>query len=115
MLSLVTALAMAAPQAPELPRMPAIQRAPQITYLDRNGSVIGVRGGRFAPPVDVAKLPAHVPAAFVAIEDRRFYEHDGFDPRGIARAIVTGLSEGRATQGGSTITQQLARNLFLSQ
>ena len=115
MLSLVAALAMAAPQAPELPRMPAIQRAPQITYLDRNGSVIGVRGGRFAPPVDVAKLPAHVPAAFVAIEDRRFYEHDGFDPRGIARAIVTGLSEGRATQGASTITQQLARNLFLSQ
>jgi len=115
LLSLVAALAMAAPQAPELPRMPAIQRAPQITYLDRNGSVIGVRGGRFAPPVDVAKLPAHVPAAFVAIEDRRFYEHDGFDPRGIARAIVTGLSEGRATQGASTITQQLARNLFLSQ
>src|SRR3990167_8724843 len=106
---------MAAPQAPELPRMPAIQRAPQVTSLDRNGGVIGVRGGRFAPPVDVAKLPAHVPAAFVAIEDRRFYEHNGFDPRGIARAVMTGISEGRATQGASTITQQLARNLFLSQ
>lgn len=115
MLSLVAVFAMAAPQAPELPRMPAIQRAPQVTYLDRNGGVIGVRGGRFAPPVDVAKLPAHVPAAFVAIEDRRFYEHNGFDPRGIARAVMTGISEGRATQGASTITQQLARNLFLSQ
>lgn len=115
MLSTVATLAMAAPAAAELPRMPAIERAPQVTYLDRSGAVIGVRGGRFAPPVDVARLPAHVPAAFIAIEDRRFYEHDGFDPRGIARAIVTGLSEGRATQGASTITQQLARNLFLSQ
>ncbi|TAJ69649.1 MAG: PBP1A family penicillin-binding protein [Phenylobacterium sp.] len=115
MLSLVAALSMAAPQAPDLPRMPAIERTPQVTYLDRNGAVIGVRGGRFAPPVDVARLPPYVPAAFVAIEDRRFYEHDGFDPRGIARAIVMGLSEGRATQGASTITQQLARNLFLSQ
>ena len=99
----------------ELPRLPAIQREPQITYLDRTGGLAGTRGGRYAPPVDVAKLPKHVPAAFVAIEDRRFYEHNGFDPRGIARAIVTGIEAGRATQGASTITQQLARNLFLSQ
>ena len=99
----------------ELPRLPPIQRDPQISYLDRNGALIGVRGGRYAPPVEVARLPAYVPAAFVAIEDRRFYEHAGFDPRGIARAIVTGLSDGRASQGASTITQQLARNLFLSQ
>lgn len=106
---------MAAIQAPELPRMPPITREPQITYLDRNGAVIGVRGGRYAPPVDVAKLPAYVPAAFVAIEDRRFYEHDGFDARGIARAVVAGIGAGRPTQGASTITQQLARNLFLTQ
>ena len=99
----------------DLPRLPAIRRDPQVTYLDRNGGLIGVRGGRFAPPVEVARLPKHVPAAFVAIEDRRFYSHEGFDPRGIARAVVTGLSEGRATQGASTITQQLARNLFLTQ
>jgi len=115
LLSLVAALAMAAPQAPELPRMPPIQRAPQITYVDKTGAVIGVRGGRYAPTVDLAKLPAYVPAAFVAIEDRRFYEHTGFDPRGIARAVVEGLSAGRPTQGASTITQQLARNLFLTQ
>ncbi len=99
----------------DLPRLPAIQREPQVTYLDRSGGLIGVRGGRFAPPVEVARLPKHVPAAFVAIEDRRFYVHEGYDPRGIARAVVTGLSEGRATQGASTITQQLARNLFLTQ
>jgi penicillin-binding protein 1A len=96
-----------------LPSLPPIKRDAQITYLDRSGAVIGVRGGRFPPPVDVTKLPAYVPAAFVAIEDRRFYEHRGFDPIGIARALVTDLGEGRAAQGASTLTQQLARNLFL--
>ena len=101
--------------APELPTLPPIRREAQITYVDRTGAVIGVRGGRYAPPVDLAKLPAHVPAAFVAIEDRRFYDHTGFDPRGIARAIVVAAGEGRATQGASTITQQLARHLYLSQ
>jgi len=101
-------------QAPSLPKLPDIKRDPQITYVDRSGAVLGVRGGRFAPPVDLAKLPAYVPAAFVAIEDRRFYEHSGFDALGIARAIVADISKGRAAQGASTITQQLARNLFLS-
>jgi penicillin-binding protein 1A len=101
--------------APELPALPPIKREAQITYVDRTGAVIGVRGGRFAPPVDLARLPAHVPAAFVAIEDRRFWEHTGFDPRGIARAVVVAASEGRARQGASTITQQLARNLYLTQ
>jgi len=73
-----------------------------------------VRGGRYAPPVDLAKLPAYVPAAFVAIEDRRFYSHPGFDAMGMARALVADLGQGRAAQGASTITQQLARNLFLT-
>lgn len=104
-----------AAQGPELPRMPAIQRQPQITYLDRSGAVIGVRGGRYAPAVDIDKLPRHVPAAFVSVEDRRFYEHNGFDARGIARAVVDGIAAGRPTQGASTITQQLARNLWLTQ
>jgi penicillin-binding protein 1A len=102
-------------QAPELPRLPEIKRDPQITFVDRTGAVIGVRGGRYAPPVDLGKIPAHVPAAFVAIEDRRFYEHNGVDARGIARAVAVAIDKGRATQGASTITQQLARNLFLTQ
>uniref|UniRef100_UPI002FC8EE17 biosynthetic peptidoglycan transglycosylase n=1 Tax=Phenylobacterium sp. TaxID=1871053 RepID=UPI002FC8EE17 len=100
--------------APELPRLPEIRRDPQVSYVDRTGAVLGVRGGRYGPPVDLAKLPPHVPAAFIAIEDRRFYEHTGFDPIGIGRAIIAGVNEGRATQGASTITQQLARNLFLT-
>jgi penicillin-binding protein 1A len=98
----------------ELPALPPIRRDPQITYVDRSGAVLGVRGGRYAPAADLARLPAYVPAAFVAIEDRRFYSHAGFDAMGIARAIVTDLGQGRASQGASTITQQLARNLFLS-
>ncbi len=94
--------------------LPPIRRDAQITFLDRSGAVIGVRGGRYGPPVDIAKLPSFVPAAFIAIEDRRFYSHAGFDPMGMARAVVSDLTEGRAAQGGSTITQQLARNLYLS-
>jgi penicillin-binding protein 1A len=101
-------------QAPELPALPPIRRDPQVTYVDRNGAVIGVRGGRYAPPVNVDRLPAYVPAAFVAIEDRRFYEHDGFDAMGMARALVTDITKGRASQGASTITQQTAKLLFLS-
>ena len=98
----------------DLPSLPPITRDPQVTYLDRTGAVLGVRGGKYPPPVDIDKLPPYVPAAFVAIEDRRFYEHAGFDPVGIARAIVSDLGHGGAHEGASTITQQLARNLFLT-
>jgi penicillin-binding protein 1A len=96
------------------PRLPPIRRDPQITYLDRTGAVLGTRGGRFGPPVDIARLPPYVPAAFVAIEDRRFYEHSGFDTLGMARALIADLGAGHAAQGASTLTQQLARNLFLN-
>ena len=113
MIALLAATALLAAGGPELPSLPPIKRDPQVTYLDRSGAVLGVRGGRYAPPVNLDRLPAYVPAAFVSIEDRRFYEHTGFDPMGIARAIVTDLSSG-ARQGASTITQQLARNLYLS-
>ena len=99
---------------PELPVLPEIRRAPQVTYVDRSGFLLGVRGGSVAAPVNLARLPAYVPGAFVAIEDRRFYEHEGFDPVGIARAIVADLGQRRGAQGASTITQQLARNLFLT-
>jgi len=112
-IGLVAALTLALPQV-DVPQLPPITRDPQVTFVDRNGTVIGVRGGKYPPPVDIAKLPPYVPAAFVAIEDKRFYEHQGFDLAGIARAVLTDVGEGRATQGASTITQQLARNLFLT-
>ncbi|MEO6338819.1 MAG: PBP1A family penicillin-binding protein, partial [Caulobacteraceae bacterium] len=113
MIALIAAASLFA-QAPEMPRLPPIQREPQVTYVDRSGALLGVRGGRFAPPVNLAKLPAYLPAAFVSIEDRRFYEHTGFDAVGIARAILTDIRKGHAAQGASTLTQQLARNLFLT-
>ncbi|MFM1960013.1 MAG: hypothetical protein RL588_1530 [Pseudomonadota bacterium] len=103
------------PGGAALPPLPPIERAPQVVFVDRNGARIGVRGGRYGPPVEVRSLPAHVPAAFVAIEDRRFYSHPGFDAAGIARAAAANLAEGGVAQGGSTITQQVARLLFLNQ
>ncbi|MDX2236543.1 MAG: PBP1A family penicillin-binding protein [Hyphomonadaceae bacterium] len=85
-----------------------------ITFLDRNGQAILREGAQNAPPVDLKTLPAHVAQAFVAIEDRRFYSHIGVDFGGLMRATTTNLSAGRVVQGGSTITQQLAKNLFLT-
>jgi penicillin-binding protein 1A len=91
------------------------RRAPSITYLDRSGAVIGVRGSFDTPPVDIATLPPYVPAAFVAIEDKEFYYHFGFNPWGMLRSEIHNLRHpGEPLRGGSTITQQLARNLFLT-
>ena len=92
-----------------------VQRQPSISYLDRSGALVAVRGSQESPPVDIDKLPPYVPAAFVSIEDRQFYHHFGFNPWGMIRAEAYNLTHRGATlQGGSTITQQLARNLFLT-
>lgn len=87
---------------------------PSITLLASDGSVIARTGAIIARPVRIKDLPAHVPQAFIAIEDRRFYHHRGIDPRGIARAMWANLRAGHARQGGSTITQQLAKGVFLN-
>ena len=86
---------------------------PSITLLDRNGDPIARRGAVIGAPVDAAKLHAHVREEFMAIEDRRFYTHWGVDPRGIARAAWHNMRGGGVREGGSTITQQLAKNAFL--
>lgn len=88
--------------------------APSITYYDRNGVVILREGAQNAPPVDLETLPPYVQQAFIAIEDRRFYQHFGVDVGGLSRAVVENMRSGRVVQGGSTITQQLAKNLFLT-
>ena len=62
----------------------------------------------------VADLPPHVTQAFIAIEDRRFYEHSGVDIQGTLRAVLANLRAGASVQGGSTITMQLVKNLVLS-
>ncbi len=99
---------------PDTSKLYDIHRQPSISYLDRNGALLSVRGSQYAPPVDIDSLPAYVPAAFVSVEDRRFYQHWGFDPVGIGRAVVADIHRGHAAEGASTITQQLARNLFLT-
>jgi penicillin-binding protein 1A len=88
--------------------------APSITLLSAEGKPIARRGAVTGAPVDVTSLPEHVPAAFLAIEDRRFYDHSGVDPWGIMRAAVVNLQAGGVVEGGSTISQQLAKLAFLS-
>jgi penicillin-binding protein 1A len=86
---------------------------PRITLVSADGKPIARRGAIIDKPVVIADLPAHVPAAFLAIEDRRFYSHFGIDPRGIARAAWRNTLAGGVREGGSTITQQLAKVAFL--
>ncbi len=88
--------------------------APGLTILSAEGEPIARRGAVIGEPVDVTTLPDHVGQAFLAIEDRRFYSHIGIDPWGIARAMVRNLRAGRVREGGSTISQQLAKTSFLS-
>ncbi|WP_417520197.1 transglycosylase domain-containing protein [Minwuia sp.] len=84
-----------------------------ITILDRDGAELAVYGAAGARAVPLERLPEHLKDAVIAIEDRRFYYHFGIDPIGIVRAVYTNLTSGRVVQGGSTLTQQLAKNLYL--
>ena len=97
-------------QSLEIPKRP-----PSIQILDVSGRPLARRGDLAGAPLSLREMPAHVPRAFIAIEDRRFYEHYGVDPYGIARALMANVLHRGVAQGGSTITQQLAKNLFLTQ
>jgi penicillin-binding protein 1A len=88
--------------------------APGLVILSGDGEMIARRGAVIEAPVSVEELPPHVGQAFLAIEDSRFYTHIGIDPWGIARAMVRNLRAGRVREGGSTISQQLAKTSFLS-
>jgi penicillin-binding protein 1A len=87
---------------------------PQLTLLAANGKPIARNGAIVNTPVEMNKLPPHVAQAFMAIEDRRFYSHWGVDPRGLARAAWSNATGSGIMQGGSTITQQLAKFTFLT-
>jgi penicillin-binding protein 1A len=97
-------------QSLEIPKRP-----PSIQIADLNGRLLATRGEFYGDPVSLKQLPRHVPQAFIAIEDRRFYSHYGVDPVGVARALYANVLRRGVAQGGSTITQQLAKNLFLTQ
>jgi penicillin-binding protein 1A len=112
---IVAFFAVFASDLPDTSKLYDVKRQPSINYLDRSGALLAVRGSQYAPPVDLDALPEYVPAAFVAIEDRQFYHHIGFNPWGILRSVIWNVSHtGGPQRGGSTITQQLAKNLFLS-
>jgi len=88
--------------------------APAMLLVSAEGQPIARRGAIKEAPVTIAELSRLTPSAFVAIEDRRFYSHWGIDPRAIGRAMVANVRAGGVRQGGSTITQQLAKTSFLS-
>ena len=97
-------------QSLEIPKRP-----PAVLIVGENGATLATRGDMGGAAVPIGELPDYVPNAFIAIEDRRFYSHGGVDPLGIARALVADMLRRGSAQGGSTITQQLAKNLFLTQ
>lgn len=99
---------------PDVARASVFKRQPSITVLDRHGETVAVYGDIKGEALALADFPAYLTEAVLATEDRRFYSHFGIDPIGLARAMLKNLSSGRVVQGGSTITQQLAKNLFLS-
>jgi penicillin-binding protein 1A len=89
-------------------------RAPNIKIVSVDGALIANRGASGGEAVGLHEMSPYIPEAVVAIEDRRFYSHFGIDPIGLSRAMVTNLVGGHFSQGGSTLTQQLAKNLFLT-
>lgn len=113
-LALGLTLAWFARELPDITEQMIFERRPTITILANDGTVIDRYGDIKGETVNVKDLPPHVVNAILATEDRRFYHHFGIDPVGIIRAFGVNLVRGGFVQGGSTITQQLAKNLFLS-
>ena len=103
-----------APRAPADVDLWNVNRQSAIIVLDRNGEEIAARGARYGEQVEPAELPRYLVDAILATEDRRFYDHTGVDIRGTLRAATANAKSGAVVEGGSTITQQLAKNLFLS-
>ena len=103
--------------AADLPRPEAAldaARRPSLSLTDMQGRVIATYGDVVGEPMRLTDLPEWLPKAATSVEDRRFWTHPGIDPQGIARAVYVNLIRGKVSQGGSTITQQVAKNLFLT-
>ena len=100
---------------PNVQRVSSYNRPGTVTVLSADGQVIQKLGPATREKLVSGQMPLLVQRAFIAAEDRRFYEHDGIDPVGIGRALMRNVKRGSVEEGASTITQQLARTVFLSQ
>ena len=110
--------ALAVWQAARLPPLHTLvvpKRPPTVTILGVDGKMIATRGDMGGIALPLKALPPYLPQAFIAIEDRRFYRHFGLDPVGIVRAVYVNVTSRGVREGASTLTQQLAKNLFLSE
>src|SRR5205085_1247779 len=108
-------IAIAAASLPPIQSLEIPKRPPSIEIVGLDGKPLATRGEWHGAAILLKDVPPHLPKAFIAIEDRRFYSHHGLDPVGLARAVVSNVLRRGVSQGGSTITQQLAKNLFLTQ
>lgn len=99
---------------PDITQAVNASRVPKITVLASDGSELASYGAQYGRPAELSKLPPYVAQAVIATEDIRFYKHFGVDPRSVLRALVMNIMKGRKAQGASTLTQQVAKNLFLS-
>jgi len=99
---------------PDISEIEKMTRRPNVTLVAADGTQLASFGDRFGATRSLRELPPNLPQAVIAVEDRRYYEHGGIDFRGLLRAVYVNIREGRISQGGSTLTQQLAKNLFLT-
>src|SRR5271165_1745521 len=111
----VASLVFVASTLPPIQSLEVPKRPPTIEIVGIDGRPLVTRGEMSGIDVPLKELPPYLPKAFVAIEDRRFYHHFGVDPLGLTRAALANVLRRHVSQGGSTITQQLAKNLFLTQ
>jgi len=113
-MSALCGIAIASKDMPSAETLWKPNRPVSVQIVDRYGRDVLVRGASSAPRVKLGTLPAHVPGAIIATEDKRYKTHVGLDPIGLARAMVTNIKAGHYVEGGSTITQQLTKNVFLT-
>lgn len=99
---------------PDISTLTQVRKAPSIVLRTQSGQIIGSSGDIYGEYIRYNNIPADLVKAVVATEDRQFFQHFGIDPLGLLRAAVANFRAGRIVQGGSTITQQLAKNVFLT-
>lgn len=113
-IALAAGVAWFARDLPSTDKLWRSERAPRMTFLAADGTPLRLHASGAGAPVRLSELPPHVPNAVLAVEDRNFHHHIGVNPVSVLRAFAVNAASGQVRQGGSTITQQLAKNIFLS-